>query len=178
MLISTIHDVHDPQYPYPRYSQSRVSVHNFLIHDIHKCVTMIHNICIPNIHNPRCPWPTISLSTIFMIHDVIVHDPQCPLSSFELLFLIVIRISSLNSNAQISPKMPGMEEENGLLTAVGHWWALGRSLLLLAGRARKAEMVWKSLERGTGPVQPVLPRKPRPLRPLGLLPLPQGRWSS
>ena len=37
-----------------------------------------------------------------------------PLLSFELLFLIVIRISSLNSNAQISPKMPGIEEENGL----------------------------------------------------------------
>ena len=159
MLISTIHDVHDPQYPYPRYSQSRVFVHKILIHDIHKCVTMIHNICIPNIHNPRCPWPTISLSTIFTIHDVIVHDPQCPLPSFELLFLIVISINSM---------------ANGLFTAVGHRWAGPSS----AGRARKAEMVWKSLERGTGPVQPVLPRKPRPLRPLGLLPLPQGRWSS
>ena len=91
-----------------------------------------------------------------MIHDVIVHDPQCPLPSFELLFLIVISINSM---------------ANGLFTAVGHRWAGPSS----AGRARKAEMVWKSLERGTGPVQPVLPRKPRPLRPLGLLPLPQGR---
>ena len=78
------------------------------------------------------------------------------LSSFELLFLIVISINSM---------------ANGLFTAVGHRWAGPSS----AGRARKAEMVWKSLERGTGPVQPVLPRKPRPLRPLGLLPLPQGR---
>ena len=54
--ISTIHDVHDPQYPYPQSTMS-----------------MTHNILINDIYDPRChcPWSTMSLSmsTICNIHE-------------------------------------------------------------------------------------------------------------
>ena len=163
MLTSTIHNVHDPQYPYPRYPQ----------------------VCD---HDPQYLYPQYPQSTMSMTHNILIndiYDPRCH-CPWSTMSFIILWTTFLNRYPHQQPQLKRTNQSKDAWDRRGKWfiiiyccWSLmGRSLLLLAGRARKAEMVWKSLERGTGPVQPVLPRKPRPLRPLGLLPLPQGRWSS